>query len=81
VSHLSSEYKGVKDLGTKEALFYVLLGTKMPAILVETAFLSHAEEEQRLASEKYQEDVAQAIAHGVDDFLGNRRKMAQVQVD
>jgi len=81
VSHLSSEYKGVKDLGTKEALFYVLLGTKMPAILVETAFLSHAEEEQRLASEKYQDDVAQAIAHGVDDFLGNRRKMAQVQVD
>jgi N-acetylmuramoyl-L-alanine amidase len=81
VSHLSSEYKGVKDLGTKEALFYVLLGTKMPAILVETAFLSHAEEEQRLASDKYQEDVAQAIAHGVDDFLGNRRKMAQVQVD
>ncbi len=81
VSHLSNSYSGVKNLGTKEALFYVLLGTKMPAILVETAFLSHAEEEKRLASEKYQEDVAQAIAHGVDDFLGNRRKMAQVQVD
>ncbi|HEX8825776.1 MAG TPA: N-acetylmuramoyl-L-alanine amidase [Archangium sp.] len=81
VSHLSSNYSGVKNLGTKEALFYVLLGTKMPAILVETAFLSHAEEEKRLATEKYQEDVAQAIAHGVDDFLGNRRKMAQVQVD
>ena len=81
VSHLSNSYSGVKNLGTKEALFYVLLGTKMPAILVETAFLSHAEEEKRLASDKYQEDVAQAIAHGVDDFLGNRRKMAQVQVD
>jgi N-acetylmuramoyl-L-alanine amidase len=81
VSHLSSSYKGVRDLGTKEALFYVLLGAKMPAILVETSFLSHAEEESRLASDKYQEDVAQAIAHGVDDFLGNRRKMAQVQVD
>ena len=80
VSHLSSSYKGVKDLGTKEALFYVLLGARMPAILVETSFLSHAEEESRLASEKYQEDVAQAIALGVEDFLG-RRQLAKVQVD
>ncbi|KFA87806.1 N-acetylmuramoyl-L-alanine amidase [Archangium violaceum] len=80
VSHLSSHYKGVKDLGTKEALFYVLLGTRMPAILVETAFLSNAEEERRLASDKYQEDVAQAIALGVEDFLG-RRQLAKVQVD
>ncbi|OJT20002.1 N-acetylmuramoyl-L-alanine amidase [Archangium sp. Cb G35] len=80
VSHLSSRYKGVKDLGTKEALFYVLLGTRMPAILVETAFLSNAEEESRLASDKYQEDVAQAIALGVEDFLG-RRQLAKVQVD
>jgi N-acetylmuramoyl-L-alanine amidase len=80
VSHLSSSYKGVRDLGTKEALFYVLLGARMPAILVETSFLSHAEEESRLASDKYQEDVAQAIAHGVEDFLG-RRQLAKVQVD
>ncbi|MFE8598467.1 N-acetylmuramoyl-L-alanine amidase [Archangium violaceum] len=80
VSHLSSHYKGVKDLGTKEALFYVLLGTRMPAILVETAFLSHAEEESRLASDEYQEDVAQAIALGVEDFLG-RRQLAKVQVE
>ncbi|HEX8439545.1 N-acetylmuramoyl-L-alanine amidase [Archangium sp.] len=81
VSHLSSDYSGVKDLGTKEALFYVLLGTKMPAILVETAFLSHPEEEKRLASEKYQDDVARAIAHGVDDFIGERGKLARVQVE
>ncbi len=81
VSHLSSDYSGVRDLGTKEALFYVLLGTKMPAILVETAFLSHPEEEKRLASEKYQDDVAQAIALGVDDFIGDRGKLARVQVE
>ncbi|WP_257446116.1 N-acetylmuramoyl-L-alanine amidase [Archangium lipolyticum] len=80
VSHLSSSYSGVKDLGTKEALFYVLLGAKMPAILVEASFLSNSEEEQRLASEKYQDDVAQAIAHGVEDFLGGRQ-VAKVQVN
>ncbi|WNG47547.1 N-acetylmuramoyl-L-alanine amidase [Archangium minus] len=80
VSHLSSHYKGVKNLGTKEALFYVLLGVKMPAILVETSFLSNPEEEKRLASDTYQEEVAQAIAHGVEDFLGGRRQMATVKV-
>jgi len=79
VTHLASRHKNVKDLGTKEALFYVLLGVRMPAILVETSFLSHPEEEKRLGSDAYQEDVAQAIVQGVEAFLGSRSKMATVQ--
>ncbi len=78
VGQLSKDNSGVKDLGTKEALFYVLLGVKMPAILVETSFLSHAEEEERLNSEEYQDSVAQAIAQGVEDFLGDRNRLAKV---
>jgi N-acetylmuramoyl-L-alanine amidase len=78
VDQLSEDYSGIKDLGTKEALFYVLLGVKMPAILVETSFLSHAEEEARLSSEEYQDAVAQAIAQGVEDFLGDRNRLAKV---
>jgi N-acetylmuramoyl-L-alanine amidase len=78
VGQLSRDYSGIKDLGTKEALFYVLLGVKMPAILVETSFLSHAEEEERLSSEEYQDAVAQAIAQGVEDFLGDRNRLAKV---
>jgi N-acetylmuramoyl-L-alanine amidase len=78
VSHLSGDYSGVKDLGTKEALFYVLLGTKMPAILVETSFLSHPEEEERLASDAYQEAVARSVAQGVEEFLGDRGRVAKV---
>lgn len=78
VGQLSKEYSDIKDLGNKEALFYVLLGVKMPAILVETAFLSHAEEEKRLGTEAYQDSVAQAIAQGVEEFLGDRNKLAKV---
>ena len=78
VNRLSSNFKGVKDLGTKEALFYVLLGAKMPAILVEASFLSHPEEEQRLASKAYQEHIAQAVAEGVEAFLADRKRVAQV---
>ncbi len=78
VRNLSGEYKGVKDLGTKEALFFVLLGAKMPAILVETSFLSHPEEEERLASDEYQQSVADSISEAVGGFLEERNKIAQV---
>ncbi|MFZ5467867.1 MAG: N-acetylmuramoyl-L-alanine amidase [Myxococcota bacterium] len=78
VSALSAKHKGIKDLGTKEALFYVLLGAKMPAILVETSFLSNPVEEKLLGSSRYQEDVATAIAEGVREFLGDRERLAKV---
>jgi N-acetylmuramoyl-L-alanine amidase len=78
VSKLTARDRKIRDLGTKEALFYVLLGTKMPAILVETGFLSNAEEEKRLASPEYQDAVARAIAAGVQGFLGNRERLAKV---
>ena len=78
VSRLSAKYLKAKDRGRKEALFYVLLGAKMPAILVETGFLSNPEDEKRLATPGYQDDVARAIASGVQDFLGYRERLAKV---
>ncbi|MBX7100475.1 MAG: N-acetylmuramoyl-L-alanine amidase, partial [Myxococcaceae bacterium] len=77
IGKLQAEHPGVRDLGTKEALFYVLLGAKMPAILVETSFLSHPEEEKLLGTPAYQHEVAGAVARGVQDFLDAREaKMA-----
>lgn len=78
VRDLSGSYKGVKDLGNKEALFFVLLGARMPAILVETSFLSHPEEEERLADDAYQQKIADSIAESVKGFLEERNKLAQV---
>jgi N-acetylmuramoyl-L-alanine amidase len=78
VRDLGQTYKGVKDLGTKEALFFVLLGAKMPSILVETSFISNPEEEQRLADDGYQQKVADSIAEAVGGFLEERSKVAQV---
>jgi N-acetylmuramoyl-L-alanine amidase len=75
---LSKDYRGVRDLGTKEALFVVLLGAKMPSILVETSFLSNPEEEQRLASDVYQWSLATSIAEAVESFLDARNKLSQV---
>jgi N-acetylmuramoyl-L-alanine amidase len=69
--------RGGKDLGTKEALFLVLLGAKMPAVLVETSFLSNTQDEALLASTAYQEQIAKRIAHGVQAFLDNRDRVAR----
>jgi len=78
VGQLRHRNQDVYDLGTKQALFYVLLGARMPAVLVETSFLSNPEEERRLASKAYQSDIAEAIASGVQDFLGSRQTVAKV---
>ncbi len=62
----------VQDLGVKSALFYVLVGARMPAVLVETAFISNRREEQRLASAKYQDEVAGAVARAVVGFAAQQ---------
>ncbi|MEI7703362.1 MAG: N-acetylmuramoyl-L-alanine amidase [Deltaproteobacteria bacterium] len=63
----------VRDRGVKSALFYVLLGARMPAVLVETAFISNREEEKRLSSPAYQQLVAEGVTRAVSDFAGRGR--------
>jgi N-acetylmuramoyl-L-alanine amidase len=68
IKTLSSRYSGVKDLGVKQAPFFVLFGAKMPCVLVEVSFLSHATEGKRLKTKKYQDLLARGIAQGVQDY-------------
>jgi N-acetylmuramoyl-L-alanine amidase len=67
---------GSRDLGVKSALFYVLLGARMPAVLVETAFISNREEERRLASPRWQDGVAGSIARAVSGFAAREARIA-----
>jgi N-acetylmuramoyl-L-alanine amidase len=67
----------VRDLGVKSALFYVLLGARMPAVLVETGFISNRAEERRLASTQYQDEVAAGIARAVRTFAGEEARVAK----
>ena len=61
---------GAIDRGVKHARFVVLIGTKVPAILIETGFVSNPVEGQKLTTTAYQYKIATAIAQGVDRFLG-----------
>ena len=66
----------VRDLGVKNALFYVLLGARMPAVLVETAFISNRVEERRLASRSFQDELAGDVARAVLAFSGRDARVA-----
>lgn len=61
---------GAVDRGVKHARFVVLIGTKVPAILIEAGFVSNPVEGGKLTTTAYQYKIATAIAQGVDRFLG-----------
>jgi len=60
---------GTRNRGIKQAPFKVLTGVACPAILVEAAFISNPDEEQKLASDEFQTKVAQAIYRGLARYL------------
>ncbi|MFN5304971.1 MAG: N-acetylmuramoyl-L-alanine amidase [Pseudanabaena sp.] len=65
---------GATDRGVRSARFHVIVKTSMPAILVETGFITNPSEATRLVNSAYQERMADAIAKGVDQFLKSYRR-------
>ena len=48
---------------------YVIRKAEMPSVIVETAFISNAEDRAKLADAEYRAAAAQAIAQGILDTL------------
>ncbi|MDY7037969.1 MAG: N-acetylmuramoyl-L-alanine amidase [Thermodesulfobacteriota bacterium] len=69
VSSARQKYKRVKSLGVKQAPFYVLIGAEMPAILIETGFITNPTERRHLLSKQYQESLADGIVSGIDFYI------------
>jgi N-acetylmuramoyl-L-alanine amidase len=61
-----------RDLGVKTGPFYVLFLSSMPAVLIETGFLTNPEEARRLATPAYAELAADQIARGVERYCARR---------
>ena len=68
-SSVGQKYPEVNDLGVKQALFYVLVGAKMPSTLVEVSFISNPKEEKLLAGESYRQFLARSIADGIHKYF------------
>ena len=72
---LKSSNPALEDRGVKTAPFVVLIGTQMPAILVEIACLSNEEEVALLTMDDYRENIALALARGIRSYA-NTLKVA-----
>ncbi len=67
---LARELPGMRDRGVKRAPFYVLLGAKMPAILVECAFISNGRDRDKLTSPGHLDCISGGIVQGAAEYLG-----------
>jgi len=76
LSRLGKQRYATKDGGVKAAPLYVLIGTGMPAVLVELGYCSNREEARRLASTAYRQSLAEGIAEGI---LAYRDKLMRKQ--
>ena len=68
---------GAADRGVKHARFVVLIGTSVPAILIEAGFVTNPTEGNKLTSDAYQQKVAAAVVRGVEKFLGNTGQISK----
>ena len=62
----------VRDRKVRKARFYVLRKTSMPSILVETGFLTGRDDVAKLRTSAYQNQMADAIAQGILQYLKSR---------
>jgi N-acetylmuramoyl-L-alanine amidase/putative methionine-R-sulfoxide reductase with GAF domain len=62
---LAARNPGLRDRGVKEASFVVLTETAMPGILAEVSFVSSPTDEQKLRSDGYREQIAEALYRGI----------------
>ena len=70
---LSVQNPGLRDRGIKEAGFVVLTETSMPGILAEVSFVSSPTDEQRLRSDGYREEIAEALYKGIARYAVSSR--------
>lgn len=62
----------VHKISVEQAPFAVLKSPDIPSLLVETAFISNLQEERKLKTPQYQEQLAQAVHKGVVSYLKRR---------
>lgn len=74
LKNLKKVFRSTKDNGVRPAPFWVLVGAQMPSILVETGYITHPAEKQRLINPSYQNLIAKGIAEGISNYFSNRER-------
>jgi N-acetylmuramoyl-L-alanine amidase len=72
LASLAPRYPDTRDQGVKTAGFFVLVGADMPAVLLETAFISNTDDEARLATADFRQKFADAILNTVRAYKAGK---------
>jgi N-acetylmuramoyl-L-alanine amidase len=75
IKHIGKLHKG----RVEQAGFAVLKAPDIPSVLVETAFISNPEEEKRLVSPQYQNDLADALMKGIERYFSRNPPLAKTR--
>jgi N-acetylmuramoyl-L-alanine amidase len=65
VRHVSARYPGAQSIGLKQAPFYVLVGARMTAVLVEASFISNTREESHLRDPSCLDGIADGVVEAI----------------
>jgi N-acetylmuramoyl-L-alanine amidase len=63
----------------EQASFAVLKAPDIPSVLVEAAFISNPEEEKKLITEDYQNQIADALMRGISAYFGKNPPLARTR--
>ena len=66
----------IRNKGTREAPFYVLMGAKMPSVLIELGYITNYTEAKRLKSSAYLDYMARGIVEGILAYKGKIERYA-----
>lgn len=73
---MQEEFRKIDSENTRQIKsngdFYMLKKTEVPTIIVECGFLSNPGEAEKLVSDEYQEDMAEAICRGIMTWLAQK---------
>lgn len=62
---------GTRFIGAKDARFFVLRNTLIPAVLVEVGFLTNSKEEKLLKTSSYRQKIAMGVAKSIINYAQN----------
>ena len=65
---------GATDRSARRANFSVLRNNAVPAVLVESGYLTNPEEEKLLVSEEYQDKIVKAVVQGINAYADKVKK-------
>jgi N-acetylmuramoyl-L-alanine amidase len=68
VGTLGNQLADIKDLGVKKALFYVLVGARMPSVLLEMFFITNRNEGRAMSRKDFQDAVTDALYDGIQQY-------------